>query len=338
MKKLKNTLSRIASIDLRRFSMCIDRVAQESGKGKFLIAADMINSYLNYGIGYFDYLTFGFSHLSKIKRRTFMNMNKNLELVRRLNPEESRYLFENKVEFNNKFKKFLGREYIDLRNTTAEEFEQFCLRQNAVFAKKIDDYGGKGIKKIVVPEISDFGNVFEKLIKDGCILVEEAISQHAEMNRLVESSVNSLRIATLIKDDKTYPIYSLIRMSDGIKHVDNISSGGMYCPVDDTGMITAEAYQDETGLYYEKHPFSKIEFKGFRIPFYDEAVTMVVTASKLVPEIRYVGWDVAITDKGPVLIEANTIPGYDMCQNYRHLGSEKIGIAPKFKEILGDEY
>ena len=48
---------------------------------------------------------------------------------------------------------------------------------------------------------------------------------------------------------------------------------------------------------------------------WDDVVNLVVEAAKVVPQIRYVGWDVAISNKyGPLLIEGNSYPGQDVTQ------------------------
>ena len=39
----------------------------------------------------------------------------------------------------------------------------------------------------------------------------------------------------------------------------------------------------------------------------------------------------------PVPVEGNTLPSYDMCQNYGHIDN-KTGVKPRFVEILGEEY
>ena len=51
------------------------------------------------------------------------------------------------------------------------------------------------------------------------------------------------------------------------------------------------------------------------------------------PEICHVGWDVAITPDGPVLIEGNDYPGTDLCQLAPHY-PEKQGLWPYYKKIL----
>jgi len=53
------------------------------------------------------------------------------------------------------------------------------------------------------------------------------------------------------------------------------------------------------------HPDTSLPLKGFRLPFWDEAMTLARRATALFVPLRTIGWDVAITAEGPVLIEGN---------------------------------
>ena len=63
---------------------------------------------------------------------------------------------------------------------------------------------------------------------------------------------------------------------------------------------------------------------------------MVKEAALKIPELRYIGWDIAITDNGPVLIEGNEYPSYGLIQNHTLDKNEK-GHLKTLREILGDE-
>ena len=55
-----------------------------------------------------------------------------------------------------------------------------------------------------------------------------------------------------------------------------------------------------------------------------------------VPQIRYIGWDVAFTNNGPVLVEGNEYPGYGIIQFYK-LKNSRTGHLKEIADILGDE-
>ena len=71
---------------------------------------------------------------------------------------------------------------------------------------------------------------------------------------------------------------------------------------------------------------------GFKVPMFKEAVDLVKEAAKVVPEIGYVGWDVAISEKGPVLVEGNCYPG--VFQVKPSLVEKKEGIIPKYNKVM----
>lgn len=70
---------------------------------------------------------------------------------------------------------------------------------------------------------------------------------------------------------------------------------------------------------YENHPTTNKKIKGIQLPYWKEICDMLDEAGKVVPEVRYVGWDIAITPNGPCLIEGNTSPGYKYYQIPAHM-------------------
>ena len=57
------------------------------------------------------------------------------------------------------------------------------------------------------------------------------------------------------------------------------------------------------------HPITKEPIKGFKIPYWNDVIKLVKKAGLVVEGVGYVGWDIAITDNGPILIEGNVSPG-----------------------------
>ena len=77
--------------------------------------------------------------------------------------------------------------------------------------------------------------------------------------------------------------------------------------------------------------FSEVKIKGVK-----EAFEMCLKLHKKVPQIRYIGWDVAFTDNGPVLVEGNEYPGYGLIQHYA-LKNSKTGHLKEISDVLKDE-
>lgn len=335
--RVKSFFARVQTMSFKAMGLMIDKISEESGKAKFLILCDMIWCAFRYGVGYLEYRVFGWVYIKGSKRKTFMKMQDNLNVYKALNNKEYLPLFEDKLKFNERFKNYIGRSFLDLRKASFSDFKSFCSTQNVIFAKELDGFGGIGAKKI---KLSDYNNegklkiLFDELNKEKLYVIEECVTQCDKLNELCKSSINTIRMTTVVSNGKPYLMYSLIRMGDGTKPVDNISSGGMYAPVDENGVLFKPAFCDKTGELYEIHPYTKTKIVGFKIPDYDKCVSLVKKAALEEPNVGYVGWDVAISDKGPLLIEGNPLPGYDMPQNYYHLRDEKIGILKKFQDLI----
>ena len=228
--------------------------------------------------------------------------------------------------------------YLRLEHEDSESYvSYFTVNAETVFAKPVNQFGGEGITKETVTPDTDYEALYKRLCDNKQYLVEETIKQNEQMDRLSPSSINTIRMVTLLHEGKAHFMYALVRMSNGTNCVDNICSGGMYVSIGADGVIHKNAYCDATGVYYEEHPFTHTKFNGFEIPMFFEAVEMCKKAALVVPQVGYIGWDVAITPTRPVLVEGNTLPSYDMCQNYGHIDN-KTGVKPRFVEILGEEY
>lgn len=337
MEKLRIFLKRLFGGSVNKFFMHIDLIHKETGKNRVWLFFDMIWCIFRFKMGYSDYHCFGFANVRGKNRKTFLRMDDNIMLSSKLNSRELFGLFNDKAEFDKAFAEFIGREWFDLRTASKEEFKSFCGGKTRFFAKPVNECGGTGVERIELKENADLDEIYAQLLKKGQLIVEQEIIQHEKMSTLAASAVNTLRIVTLFHENEFHLIYAMIRISNGIKCVDNICSGGMYSPIKTDGVIRHPAYCTETGEFYEKHPVTGTTFVGFEIPFYKEAVELVEKASAKFPEMGYLGWDVAITPEGPVLLEANNMPGYDIAQNYGHL-DVKIGLKPKFEEILGRNF
>lgn len=336
--KLKTFCRRMRALSLKRMFRLIRAISRESDKPCLFILIDMLWCAARYGVGYLDYKVFGFAFIHGEARRTFMTMDDNLSLVRAVNDKAYTYIFDQKCAFNERFHDFLGRDWLDLRTADREAFAAFLAGRKDFFAKEVDSFGGQGVSRILVDDYPDVKTLYHRLRGSGQYLVEETIRQNAEMERLHPGSINTLRLVTLLAHNEPYMIYALIRVGGKGQCIDNICSGGMYAPVDENGVIFHDAFCEMEERFYAYHMESGVKFVGFQVPCFREAVELVKKAAMVVPQVGYVGWDVAIGENGPLLIEGNVIPGYDMCQNYCHLKKKGEGILPRFEKVMGTAF
>jgi len=330
--KLGYVLRRVFSMNSRGMFEKIKEVNEKSGKSKVVIFLDMIYCGFKYQAGYMDYALFEMYNLNKAQRKTVVTRGINNSFIKRFNNPEYTCIFDDKRKFNKAFSDFINREWIDLEKTDRAEFEGFILKHPEFIAKPFNGMCGKGIEKLTASEFNSSEEIKAYLISKNLMLLEEVITQHPVMSELHPYCVNTCRVITLLKDGKANVVAAYLRIGNG-KHVDNFNSGGMVVPVEeDRGEVQFPAI-NKKGELFETHPITNVAIKGFKVPMWHEAVNLVKRASSVVPQVGLVGWDVALTEKGPLIIEGNDFPGHDIYGLPPHR-KEGIGVLPKFEKIL----
>ncbi len=192
------------------------------------------------------------------------------------------------------------------------DFDTVLKRANCgIFVKEAQTTaGGEGVTYIPKTDIS-FNAIKEIASRYSTdIVVQEELHQHKEMAALNSSSVNSLRMYSVLGLDGVVKIYSaVVRMGVGKSKLDNYSAGGLTCGIKEDGTLRKYCI-NKTGKKRAAHPTSHTVFEGFKIPSYDKAVDLVKVAHPMVAHFRSIAWDIAIDDAGEaVLIEANLCRG-----------------------------
>jgi hypothetical protein len=147
--------------------------------------------------------------------------------------------------------------------------------------------------------------------------MEELLKNCEELSIINPSSLNTVRATTLIKKDGTPIIVSIIlRVGDPGSHVDNWGAGGVGYNFDlETGVCNMYG-RDKKNRPYVCHPGSNVQMIGYKLPRFEELKQYVLNLTKVYPDARYVGWDVAITPNGFDLVEMNCPAGHDMFQSF----------------------
>lgn len=306
---------------VKNLKIIINKLHIKTKKSKISLFFDIMWCALKYGSGPYDYQEFEFYNLNGKERKTYLTRAKNVKIVRNYNQKDSWYKFDDKVEFNKIFDKYIKRDWLYLNENNYDEFVHFCKNKKDFIAKPLDGSGGVGIELIEVKK--DLKEIFDYLIQNKKLLVEEKIIQNKKVAALNETSVNTLRIITFFDGKEAHIINSVFKIGNG-GITDNFSSGSMYTFVEG-GKIIVPAI-DREDFIYEVHPKSNIKLVGYEIPNYDKAIELVKECAKVVPEVKFVGWDVAILEDDVSIIEGNCFPGvYQIKPSFDH---KKEGLIP----------
>lgn len=334
MSKIGYLLRCIKNMDYGALFKTVDEVHGLSGKNRVGLFFDVVYCGLRYGAGYKDYRLNEWWTLNGKQRKTYVTRGINNSIIKKCNDPAYYHVLNNKIDFNEYFGEFLGRKWLYLEKATEEDFAAFMSEFETVVAKPIDDACGHGVEKINKSDFPSLHDMYTHLVETKRFLVEECIVQHETISAIYPCSVNTLRIVTLMSDDGTPNVlYAFIRIGNGGRVVDNINSGGMAAPIDlETGVINNVAF-DKDSKYYEVHPYTNHKIVGVTVPMWKDAVELVLKASVKLPQLRYVGWDVAVTPNGVVFVEGNQHPGHDILQMPPHV-PDKIGMLPRIKQFI----
>ena len=314
----------------------INEIHLKTNKNKVYLFIDMIICGFKYGAGYMDYDLFEMYNLNSKQRDTYLTRGRNNKLITELNNKELYHFFNNKNDFNEKFNKFLKRDWIDFNNSEKSDVLEFIKRNRVFMAKPLDGMCGKRIEKIDLNDFENEEKVYDYLLGLNLKLeLEEVIKQHKEVSAIHPNSINTVRMVTILsKNNNPNLVCAYFRIGNG-KFVDNFNSGGMVAPVDTLTGIVSDKAIDKNKILYTKHPITNKDIKGFAFPDWEKAVNLVKDAALVIPEVRYIGWDVAFTPNGPVFVEGNEFPGHDIYQLPEHTPN-KIGMMPVINKAIND--
>jgi hypothetical protein len=144
----------------------------------------------------------------------------------------------------------------------------------------------------------------------GAWLLEEFVSQHHELAALNERSLNTFRVITTWRQEHGARVeHCILKLGSSTGLVDNAHDGGLYLRVDpDTGELDEMAF-DETFTRHPQHPVSGVVFKGYRVSMMREIVALAERSASLFSQITVIGWDIAVAEDGPLVVEGNSSPG-----------------------------
>lgn len=330
MGKISYLFKRIKGMNYRKMFDTIDEINKKTNKNKISIFLDIIYCGLKYQAGYMDYKLYEMYDLTEKQRKTIITRGINNSIVKRYNNPAFTKYFSDKIAFNKKFNKYLLRDWMEVKDSpeSFEEFKKFCQKHHEILVKPLSESCGKGVE-IFKTNPQNLKKIYQNLLETKRYLVEEVAIQCDEISKLHPSSINTIRIVTLNNEI----VAAFLRIGNNNNVVDNFNHGGLVAPINiETGIIDYLAIDKKMNIY-EKHPLTNEPILWFKIPKWPRIKRFVIQASKEVPEVGYVGWDVCLGPKDPFLIEGNEFPGHDLYQLPPHR-TDGIGLLPRFEKAM----
>ena len=293
LKKLDNYINTYLTPDSKASFWAI--------RGKMVLAKKL------YGIDYPDYFQCRCDHASFRQLSQIVPLKEQVKLWLQVNPATSRINLQDKYRAFLLFKDYYQRDVVFVDDKESEgEFKPFCSSHPVFLVKPLTGRCGRGIQLINTGEKSFNIEGFLDSYPDGFV-AEELIKQDSIMSSLHPESVNTVRINTVNYGTSIEVKWPCLRIGCGKSFVDNAGAGGVFGAIDaTTGIITDVS--DEFHHTYSEHPDTRIHLIGFHVPKWKEACEMAITLAGMIPDCHFVGWDLALTDKGWVMVEGNHMP------------------------------
>lgn len=198
-------------------------------------------------------------------------------------------------------------------------FDEFLAKMEdahaLLFVKDATSCCAKGVVKVenregALCEAVSGRRLVEQDFLKGKFVVQKALRNCSEIDAIQPASVNTLRIVTIWNRDRGAPeLLSAggLRIGGG-GAVDNWAQGGLFVGIDQGGKLQKYGYYKpgkHAPCKVDRQPQTGFVFENAEIPFYRESVGLVKRAHSFLPEVFAIGWDVALTDRGPIIIEGN---------------------------------
>lgn len=157
----------------------------------------------------------------------------------------------------------------------------------------------------------------QELAEQGALLVQPRLYNHGALEGLSLGGLCSARLVTVrAPGEQAVLVAAMLRMPRGDSVVDNFAAGGIACRVDSAnGKLQGPAVTWEPlSAGYDTHPDTGQVLDGLELPDWEEAVQICLRAHGVLDSCPAIGWDVAFTPDGPVLVEGNLPFGIELTQ------------------------
>ncbi|MCQ2520874.1 MAG: hypothetical protein MJ105_00715 [Lachnospiraceae bacterium] len=266
-----------------------------------------------------EFLCYRMQEMTPQQRNEILTVEELEDFERKCNQDEKRPIFNDKRIFHQYFGSFVHREIRLFEEMTFEEYKNFLEKHQKIFVKPPCGYAGQGALVVTLEALSEEDNLREDFLrkqKEG-YLAEEYVLQDERYAKVYDGSLNTVRLCTMMTREGTPFVFAATNQfgSEG-SVVDNDNVTGIWAVIDvESGVVTDAEINAESGIVTEFHPNSGAAILGFQNPKFQEMKELVLTAARVVPQCRLLGWDVCLTRNGDIeLIEGNVTPELDLFQ------------------------
>lgn len=186
----------------------------------------------------------------------------------------------------------------------------------SAFCKECTGEGGSGAFSLDIKDgqlyINNQKDSIDGLMKrteGATYIIQKRVANHPLISKIYPYSVNTLRVVTVLKDGNIHLFDARLRTGANGSVVDNACFGGVVIGINEDGSLMDWGYQepgkakDSHLVVKEYHPDTKQRFAGLKIPYWEEIIDTAKRFHGYYYGIPSIGWDIAITPSGPMILE-----------------------------------
>lgn len=138
-------------------------------------------------------------------------------------------------------------------------------------------------------------------------VLQRRVQAHPDLRPLSNGALPTVRAITgLWPNGDAELLFAILKMPTGDALADNFAAGGIAAPINlDTGELGTAAGKGPIVERLTHHPDTGRQIQGAMLPYWQQTRELCAKAHKKLSDFVFLGWDVAITEDGPRVVEAN---------------------------------
>lgn len=171
-------------------------------------------------------------------------------------------------------------------------------------------------------------------------MLQSFIPAHPLLAQFSPRTLATLRIVTLIEAGEPELLYALLRLPGEASNVDDFAAtGAVYALLkpEDGSIDVARSGNYLRGQAVDTHAPSGISLSGFAVPHWQDSLAICRAAHHLLPTHGVIGFDVAVTPTGPLIVEANARPQHVLYQLASDRPFRKGTIWERIEQVLAEK-
>jgi hypothetical protein len=152
---------------------------------------------------------------------------------------------------------------------------------------------------------------------EGRYLFQKRLDPHAAIRAICGNRLATVRMVAINSKAGPEVLRAAWKIPAGENSADNFwRPANLLAQLDlDTGIIKrVVSGKGLSQLEVQTHPDTGAAIVGFQLPHWDAAKALARDAMQIWQAVGLIGWDIAITDQGPVIVEPNMLPDLHLLQ------------------------